>query len=220
VRSAPWWSSCPCPREPCRPCGRTTTASSNPTWKSFPGYYKTADAGYIDEEGYAYVMAAPTTSSTWPATACPPGAMEEVLSDHPDVAECAVLGVEDSLKGQVPHGLPGAQGRCDGPARSSRKWSRWCATASVRWRHSRPPRWSSGCPRPVRARSCAGTIQKIADNKDYKVPATIDDPTILGEMEEALEGIGYATQWIRCFVQHPAFVQMATTLSRPWLLAR
>jgi propionyl-CoA synthetase len=64
-----------------------------------PATTRPADAGFMDEDGYLYIMAAPTTSSTSPATACPPGGMEEVLASHPDVAECAVIGVHDELKG-------------------------------------------------------------------------------------------------------------------------
>jgi propionyl-CoA synthetase len=119
--------------------------------------------------------------------------MEEVLSDHPDVAECAVLGVDDSLKGQVPVGFvvlkAGVTKAEDvllkeviqmvrdriGPVAAFK-------TATV---VKRLPKTRSG-------KILRGTIQSIADNKDYKVPATIDDPTILNEMEEALKGIGYA----------------------------
>ena len=119
--------------------------------------------------------------------------MEEVLADHPDVAECAVLGVEDQLKGQIPVGflvLNAGVGRDSaeiiqeviqlvrdriGPVASFKK-----ATVVKRL-----PKTRSG-------KILRGTIQKIADNKAYKVPATIDDPTILGEMEAALNQIGYA----------------------------
>ena len=121
------------------------------------------------------------------------GAMEEVLSDHPDVAECAVLGVDDNLKGQVPVGfvvLKAGVSKAEseivkeviqmvrdriGPVAAFK-------TATV---VKRLPKTRSG-------KILRGTIQKIADNKEYNVPATIDDPTILGEMEEALKGIGYA----------------------------
>ena len=121
------------------------------------------------------------------------GAMEEVLSDHPDVAECAVLGVDDKLKGQIPIGFLVLNAGVDrdhaeiqqevvqmvrdriGPVAAFK-------TATV---VNRLPKTRSG-------KILRGTIQKIADNKDYKVPATIDDPTILGEMEDALKGIGYA----------------------------
>ena len=73
--------------------------------KEFPGYYKTADAGFIDEEGYAFVMSRTDDIINVAGHRLSTGAMEEVISDHPDVAECAVLGVDDDLKGQVPVGF-------------------------------------------------------------------------------------------------------------------
>ena len=121
------------------------------------------------------------------------GAMEEVLSDHPDVAECAVLGVDDNLKGQVPVGFLVLKAGVErpkaeiigevvqmvrdriGPVASFKK-----ATIVKRL-----PKTRSG-------KILRGTIQKIADNKEYKTPATIDDPAILGEIEEALNTIGLA----------------------------
>ena len=159
----------------------------------FPGYYKTADAGFIDEEGYAYVMARTDDIINVAGHRLSTGAMEEVLADHPDVAECAVLGVEDNLKGQVPVGFLVLNAGVDrdkdeiikeviqmvreriGPVAAFK-------TATV---VARLPKTRSG-------KILRGTIQKIADNKEYKVPATIDDPTILGEMEEALNTIGLA----------------------------
>jgi propionyl-CoA synthetase len=159
----------------------------------FPGYYKTADAGYIDEEGYAYVMARTDDIINVAGHRLSTGAMEEVLADHPDVAECAVLGVEDKLKGQLPIGFLVLNAGVDrdngdiikevvqmvreriGPVAAFK-------TATV---VARLPKTRSG-------KILRGTIQKIADNQEYKVPATIDDPAILGEMEEALNTIGYA----------------------------
>jgi propionyl-CoA synthetase len=161
--------------------------------EEFPGYYKTADAGFIDADGYAFVMSRTDDIINVAGHRLSTGAMEEVLSDHPDVAECAVLGVDDSLKGQVPVGFvvlkAGVTKAEDvlikeviqmvrdriGPVAAFK-------TATV---VKRLPKTRSG-------KILRGTIQKIADNKDYKVPATIDDPTILNEMEEALKGIGYA----------------------------
>ncbi len=161
--------------------------------EEFPGYYKTADAGFIDTDGYVFVMSRTDDIINVAGHRLSTGAMEEVLADHPDVAECAVLGVEDALKGQVPVGflvlnagverdheeiikevIQSVRGRI-GPVASFKK-----ATVVKRL-----PKTRSG-------KILRGTIQKIADNKDFKVPATIDDPTILGEMEDALEGIGYA----------------------------
>ena len=157
----------------------------------FPGYYKTADAGFINEDGYAFVMARTDDIINVAGHRLSTGAMEEVLADHPDVAECAVLGVEDQLKGQVPVGFLVLNAGVDrdhgeivketiqmvreriGPVASFK-------TATV---VKRLPKTRSG-------KILRGTIQKIADNQTYKTPATIDDPTILGEMEEALTTIG------------------------------
>jgi propionyl-CoA synthetase len=161
--------------------------------EEFPGYYKTADAGFIDEDGYVFVMARTDDIINVAGHRLSTGGMEEVLSDHPDVAECAVLGVDDKLKGQLPIGFlvlnAGVERGHDeiikeviqmvrdriGPVASFK-------TATV---VKRLPKTRSG-------KILRGTIQKIADNKEWNMPATIDDPATLGEMEEALEGIGYA----------------------------
>ena len=121
------------------------------------------------------------------------GAMEEVLADHPDVAECAVLGVADNLKGQIPVGFlvlnAGVERNYEEIVSEVVKMVRdrigpvaAFKTATV---VKRLPKTRSG-------KILRGTIQKIADNQEYKVPATIDDPTILNEMEEALNAIGLA----------------------------
>ena len=161
--------------------------------EEFPGYYKTADAGFIDADNYVFVMARTDDIINVAGHRLSTGGMEEVLADHPDVAECAVLGVDDKLKGQVPVGFLVLNAGVDrehneiikeviqmvreriGPVASFK-------TATV---VKRLPKTRSG-------KILRGTIQKIADNKEYKVPATIDDPTILGEIEGALEGIGLA----------------------------
>ena len=161
--------------------------------KEFPGHYQTGDAGYIDEDGYVFVMTRTDDIINVAGHRLSTGAMEEVLADHPDVAECAVVGVEDSLKGQVPVGFlvlnAGVTRDPDeiikeviqmvreriGPIASFKK------AVVVK----RLPKTRSG-------KILRGTIQKIADNKPYRMPATIDDPAILGEMEEALISLGYA----------------------------
>ena len=161
--------------------------------EEFPGYYKTADAGFIDDEGYVFVMSRTDDIINVAGHRLSTGAMEEVLADHPDVAECAVLGVDDKLKGQVPVGFLVLNAGVErdsaeivaeviqmvrdriGPVASFK-------TATV---VKRLPKTRSG-------KILRGTIQKIADNSPYNVPATIDDPAILDEMEEALTGIGYA----------------------------
>ena len=161
--------------------------------EEFPGYYKTADAGFIDEDGYVFVMSRTDDIINTAGHRLSTGGMEEVLADHPDVAECAVLGVDDQLKGQVPIGFLVLNAGVErepadivkeviqmvrdriGPVASFK-------TATV---VKRLPKTRSG-------KILRGTIQKIADNVPYKAPATIDDPVILDEMEEALNKIGYA----------------------------
>jgi propionyl-CoA synthetase len=161
--------------------------------EEFPGYYKTADAGFIDEDNFVFVMSRTDDIINVAGHRLSTGAMEEVLADHPDVAECAVLGVDDDLKGQVPVGFVVLNAGVErdhaeiikevvqsvrdriGPVASFKK-----ATVVKRL-----PKTRSG-------KILRGTIQKIADNKTYNIPATIDDPAILGEMEQALIGIGYA----------------------------
>jgi propionyl-CoA synthetase len=119
--------------------------------------------------------------------------MEEVLADHPDVAECAVLGVDDQLKGQVPVGFLVLNAGVDRPEaeitaeviRMVRERIGPVASFKTATVVKRLPKTRSG-------KILRGTIQKIADNKEWKMPATIDDPTILDEIEAALNTIGLA----------------------------
>ena len=159
----------------------------------FPGYYKTADAGYIDAEGYAFVMSRTDDIINVAGHRLSTGAMEEVLSDHPDVAECAVLGVDDDLKGQVPVGFLVLKAGVTKPKVEILKE----VVQMVRDRIGPVAAFKTATvvkrlPKTRSGKILRGTIQKIADNKEYKVPATIDDPAILGEMEDALKSIGYA----------------------------
>ena len=159
----------------------------------FPGYYKTADAGYIDTEGYVYVMSRTDDIINVAGHRLSTGAMEEVLADHPDVAECAVLGVEDKLKGQVPVGFMVLKA---GVTRGNDEIIKE-VVQMVRERIGPVAAFKTATvvkrlPKTRSGKILRGTIQKIADNKEYKVPATIDDPAILGEIEEALESIGLA----------------------------
>ncbi|MBS3732479.1 MAG: AMP-binding protein, partial [Desulfobacterales bacterium] len=159
----------------------------------YPGYYKTADAGMIDAEGYIYVMSRTDDIINVAGHRLSTGAMEEVLAAHPEVAEAAVLGVHDALKGQVPVGFvvlnAGVNRNSEeiidelvamirdqiGPVAAFKK-----ATIVKRL-----PKTRSG-------KILRGTIQKIADNREFKAPATIDDPVILDEIKGALEKIGLA----------------------------
>jgi len=159
----------------------------------FPGNYKTADAGFIDEDGYVYVMSRTDDIINTAGHRLSTGAMEEVLADHPDVAECAVLGVEDKLKGQVPIGLLVLN---SGVGRDHHEIIRETvqmirdrigpvASFKVASVVKRLPKTRSG-------KILRGTIQKIADNKEWKLPATIDDPAVLDEIKETLQSIGLA----------------------------
>ena len=161
----------------------------------FPGYYKTADAGYQDEDGYLYIMSRTDDIINIAGHRLSTGGMEEVLASHPDVAECAVVGVADKLKGQVPVGfvvLNAGVERADdevvaelvklvrdqiGPVASFR-------SATV---VKRLPKTRSG-------KILRGIMRRIADSEPYRMPATIDDPTILGEIAEALQGLGLARE--------------------------
>ena len=160
---------------------------------TFPGYYETGDAGIIDDDGYIYIMARTDDVINVAGHRLSTGAIEEVLANHPDVAECAVIGVSDNLKGQLPVGF-------------------LCLTAGVDRNHmiietecvemvrkqigpvaafknalvvDRLPKTRSG-------KILRGTMVKIANNEEFKLPATIDDPVILQEIEDALIKIGYA----------------------------
>ncbi len=161
--------------------------------EDFPGYYKTADAGFIDDEGYVFVMSRTDDIINVAGHRLSTGAMEEILCDHPDVAECAVLGVADKLKGQVPVGFMVLNA---GVSRDSNKIIEE-TIQMVRERIGPVASFKTATvvkrlPKTRSGKILRGTIQKIADNTPYKVPATIDDPTILDEIKEALTGIGYA----------------------------
>jgi len=159
----------------------------------FPGYYKTADAGYMDEDGYLYVMARTDDIINVAGHRLSTGAMEEVLAQHPDVAESAVTGVADELKGQVPLGLLVLKAGVNRPHEEivaeviKLVRDQIGAVASFRLATvvERLPKTRSG-------KILRGTITKIADGEPYKMPATIDDPEILNEVEAALKRMGYA----------------------------
>ncbi|MGQ0483830.1 MAG: propionyl-CoA synthetase [Hyphomicrobiales bacterium] len=157
----------------------------------FPGYYETADAGYTDADGYLYIMARTDDIINVAGHRLSTGGMEEVLSGHPNVAECAVIGIADQLKGQVPVGFAVLKA---GVARASSEIEKECvglirdkigAVASFRTAMVVPrlPKTRSG--KILRA-----TMRKIADREEWKMPATIDDPAILDEIAAALKAKG------------------------------
>ena len=161
--------------------------------KHFPGYYMTADAGYIDEDGYVYVMARTDDIINVAGHRLSTGGMEEVLSAHPDVAECAVIGVHDAMKGQVPLGFLVLKSGVDRPHEEIVKE----VVQMVRDRIGPVASFKTATvvqrlPKTRSGKILRGTMQKIADSEAYRPPATIDDPAILPEIEQALRGIGYA----------------------------
>jgi propionyl-CoA synthetase len=160
---------------------------------AFPGFYQTADAGFIDDDGYIHVMTRTDDIINVAGHRLSTGGIEEVLAAHPDVAECAVIGVADALKGQVPLGLlvlkAGAERRPEevehevvglvreriGPVASFK-------TAVV----------VAGLPKTRSGKILRGTMRKIADGENYSLPATIEDPAILTDIDRVLAGAGYA----------------------------
>ena len=158
----------------------------------YPGFFKTGDAGYMDEDGYVYVMSRTDDIINVAGHRLSTGAMEEVLSTHPDVAECAVIGVKDQLKGQLPLGFLVLKAGVDKQDEEivsevvQLVRSQIGAVASFRQATvvKRLPKTRSG-------KILRGTMSNIADGEEYKMPATIDDPAILPEITEALTGLGY-----------------------------
>jgi len=160
--------------------------------RAYPGYYNTGDAGFIDADGYVYVMARTDDVINVAGHRLSTGAMEEVLAAHPDVAECAVIGAHDELKGQVPLGFLVLKA---GVARDAHQIVDE-AVALVRERIGPVAAFKTAAvvkrlPKTRSGKILRGTMQKIADGEEYKTPATIDDPAILPEIGEALRSVGY-----------------------------
>ena len=158
-----------------------------------PGYYLTGDAGYMDEDGYIYVMSRIDDIINVAGHRLSTGSMEGVLSSHPDVAECAVIGAADQLKGELPLGLVVLKSGVDrDPAVIQKE-----LVNKVRDEIGPVAAFKTvvivpRLPKTRSGKTLRGTMKAIADGKDYKVPATIDDPAILDEIQAALETIGYA----------------------------
>jgi propionyl-CoA synthetase len=157
---------------------------------AFPGYYQTADAGFIDGDGYIHVMTRTDDIINVAGHRLSTGGIEEVLAAHPDVAECAVIGVADALKGQVPLGLLVLKA---GAARAAQEIERE-AVSLVRERIGpvasfRAALVVAGLPKTRSGKILRGTMRKIADGEPYPMPATIDDSAVLREIEEALRGL-------------------------------
>jgi propionyl-CoA synthetase len=158
----------------------------------FPGFYETADAGFADADGYYWIMGRTDDVINVAGHRLSTGAMEEVLAAHPDVAECAVIGVADALKGQVPVGLLVLKaGVAREPAAIAAEVVR-----AVRERIGPVASFKDACvvPRLPKTRSgkvLRGTMRAIADARPWRTPATIDDPAALDEIRAALAGLGF-----------------------------
>ena len=163
-------------------------------FSEFPGYYKTADAGFIDDDGYVFVMSRTDDIINVAGHRLSTGAIEEVLAAHPDVAECAVIGVADQLKGQLPLGFLVLSAGVD---RSHAEIVKE-VVQMVRERIGPVAAFKSAAvverlPKTRSGKILRGTMQKIANGEEIKVPATIDDPIILTEITSTLGEIGYPT---------------------------
>ena len=159
---------------------------------TFPGYYETGDAGMIDEDGYVYIMARTDDVINVAGHRLSTGGMEEVLAAHPDVAECAVIGVTDALKGQAPVGFLCLNAGCNRPHPEIVAE----VVALVREKIGPVAAFKLACvvdrlPKTRSGKILRGTMVKIADGESYKMPATIDDPAILDEIAVALRGLGF-----------------------------
>jgi propionyl-CoA synthetase len=154
---------------------------------TYPGYYQTYDAGHIDEDGYVWIMSRTDDVINVAGHRLSTGAIEEVLAEHKDVAECAVLGIADKLKGQIPIGLLALK---VGVTKAKKEITDECvkmvrekvgpvAAFKIAIIVKRLPKTRSG-------KILRGTVRKIADSEPYKIPATIDDPMILEEIKEDL----------------------------------
>jgi propionyl-CoA synthetase len=160
--------------------------------EEFPGYYKTADAGYKDEDGYLFIMGRTDDIINVAGHRLSTGGMEEVLASHQDVAECAVLGIKDELKGEVPCGFIVLK---SGVNRPPSEIEQECvalirekigpvAAFKLAITVGRLPKTRSG-------KILRGTMKKIADGETWSMPATIEDPKVLEEVGTALKGKGF-----------------------------
>jgi propionyl-CoA synthetase len=159
---------------------------------AFPCHYQTGDAGYVDEDGYVFVMSRTDDVINVAGHRLSTGAIEEVLAAHPDVAECAVLGVADELKGQLPLGLLVLKAGVERPHAEIAAE----AVQLVRDRIGPVAAFKTAAvverlPKTRSGKILRGTMRRIADGEEYTTPATIDDPAILDEIGTALELVGY-----------------------------
>jgi propionyl-CoA synthetase len=161
----------------------------------YPGYYETGDGGYIDEDGYVFVMGRIDDVINIAGHRLSTGAMEEIVASHPLVAECSVIGLDDSLKGQKPLGLVVLKAGAD------------CDEDELKAELIQMVRNSIGpiacyretvvvvrLPKTRSGKILRGTMRAIAAGKEYRMPSTIDDPSCLEEIAMALGIVGYPVE--------------------------
>jgi propionyl-CoA synthetase len=159
----------------------------------FPGYYQTADAGHFDEDGYLWVMARTDDVINVAGHRLSTGAIEEVIAHHPNVAECAVIGVKDALKGELPLAFLVLNAGIDADPENLVT----DVVARVREQIGPVAAFKQACvvkqlPKTRSGKILRGTMRKIADSEAYRTPPTIEDPSSLDEIRGALEALGYA----------------------------
>jgi len=161
-------------------------------FSAYPGYYLTSDAGFIDDDGYLWIMGRTDDIINIAGHRLSTGAMEEVLASHPDVAECAVCGVYDPVKGEVPLGFVVVKANVE----KNHETLETELIGLVRQRIGPIASFKAAVvvkrlPKTRSGKILRGTMKKIADGDPYQVPATIDDPAILDEITAVLTGRGY-----------------------------
>ena len=166
-------------------------------FNEFPGYYATSDAGIMDQDGYVFIMARTDDIINVAGHRLSTGAMEEVIASHPDIAECAVVGVADAMKGQMPLGFYVTNA---GVQRDTADLERELV-ALVRQEIGPVAAFRTAIavdrlPKTRSGKVLRGTMQKIADKTAWKMPAAIDDPEILTEITAALRARGYAKETV------------------------
>ena len=158
----------------------------------YPGYYLTGDAGFIDNEGYLYIMSRVDDIINVAGHRLSTGAMEEVLAYHPDVAECAVVGIADAIKGEVPVGFVVTKvGVTRNPDAIVSELIERVRDAIGPVAAFKTATLVGQLPKTRSGKILRGTIKKIAEGEDVTVPATIDDPNVLDEITIALQNLGY-----------------------------
>ncbi len=171
----------------CRRCGAITRATSNRTGRDFPGFYLTGDGGYLDEDGYLYVMGRIDDVINVAGHRLSTGAMEEVVASHPAIAECAVIGIEDADRGQVPLGLLLLK---DGvnidDATLQTELVAMVRQAIGAFANFKRAVVVKRLPKTRSGKILRQVLRKMVDKRPFSIPSTIDDPSILKEIEGTL----------------------------------